>query len=82
MSPDKNAPPGSGASQAVDLAPRGAEGTRTQPTPKKRKGAKSRAGLSFTRYYSTEGVHPYDAVEWERRDAVIEIGRASCRERV
>ncbi len=72
MSPDKNAPPGSGASQAVDLAPRGAEGTRTQPTPKKRKGAKSRAGLSFTRYYSTEGVHPYDAVEWGRRDAVIE----------
>ena len=72
MSPDKNAPPGSGASQTADPAPRGAEATRKQPTTKKHKAAKNRTGLSFTRYYSTEGVHPYDAVEWGRRDAVIE----------
>ena len=72
MSPDKNAPPGSSASQTVDPAPRRAATTKKQSRTKKHKAAKTSAGLSFTRYYSTEGVHPYDAVEWERRDAVIE----------
>ena len=28
-------------------------------------------GLSFERRYTTPGQHPFDAVEWERRDAVI-----------
>jgi len=28
-------------------------------------------GLPFERYYTTPGVHPYDTVEWELRDAVI-----------
>ncbi|HEX4956099.1 MAG TPA: vitamin B12-dependent ribonucleotide reductase [Thermoanaerobaculia bacterium] len=28
-------------------------------------------GLHFERRFSTPGVHPYDAVEWEVRDAVI-----------
>ena len=27
-------------------------------------------GLSIERVYTTEGVHPYDAVTWERRDVV------------
>ncbi|MGZ8571548.1 MAG: ribonucleoside-diphosphate reductase, partial [Actinomycetota bacterium] len=30
-----------------------------------------RKGLEFKRYFTTEGVHPYDQIEWERRDAVI-----------
>ena len=30
-----------------------------------------KTGLSFDRYFTTEGVHPYDEVEWELRDAVI-----------
>ncbi|HEU4526513.1 MAG TPA: vitamin B12-dependent ribonucleotide reductase [Actinomycetota bacterium] len=30
-----------------------------------------RSGLEFKRYFTKEGVHPYDEVEWERRDAVI-----------
>jgi ribonucleoside-diphosphate reductase alpha chain len=30
-----------------------------------------REGLTFTRYFTTEGVHPFDQVEWETRDAVI-----------
>jgi ribonucleoside-diphosphate reductase alpha chain len=30
-----------------------------------------REGLSFERYFTTEGRHPYDDVEWETRDAVI-----------
>jgi ribonucleoside-diphosphate reductase alpha chain len=30
-----------------------------------------RRGLSFSRYFTADGVHPFDAVEWERRTAVI-----------
>ncbi len=28
-------------------------------------------GLTFTRYFTTPGVHPYEQVEWEKRDAAI-----------
>ncbi|MGH2654232.1 MAG: vitamin B12-dependent ribonucleotide reductase [Actinomycetota bacterium] len=28
-------------------------------------------GLSFKRYFTEDGVHPFDGVEWEIRDAVI-----------
>jgi ribonucleoside-diphosphate reductase alpha chain len=28
-------------------------------------------GLRFKRYFTTEGVHPFDEVDWEVRDAVI-----------
>ncbi|HEX6332342.1 MAG TPA: vitamin B12-dependent ribonucleotide reductase [Actinomycetota bacterium] len=30
-----------------------------------------RDGLTFKRYFTRDGVHPYDEIEWERRDAVI-----------
>ena len=30
-----------------------------------------RAGLTFRRFFTKEGVHPFDEVEWEIRDAVI-----------
>ena len=30
-----------------------------------------REGLTFTRYFTKEGTHPFDEVEWENRDAVI-----------
>ena len=30
-----------------------------------------REGLTFSRYFTSEGVHPFDQVEWEVRDAVI-----------
>jgi ribonucleoside-diphosphate reductase alpha chain len=30
-----------------------------------------RKGLPIERFFTTEGVHPYDEVEWERRDAKI-----------
>jgi ribonucleoside-diphosphate reductase alpha chain len=30
-----------------------------------------REGLTFKRYFTTEGVHPYDEIEWEKRDALI-----------
>ena len=31
----------------------------------------SQGGLSFSRRFSTEGVSPYDEVQWERRTALI-----------
>ena len=33
--------------------------------------AKARKGLEFQRYYTQEGLSPYDAVEWEYRTAAI-----------
>jgi ribonucleoside-diphosphate reductase alpha chain len=30
-----------------------------------------RDGLTFSRYFTTDGKHPFDDVEWELRDAVI-----------
>ena len=30
-----------------------------------------RGRLSFKRHFTKEGVHPFDEVEWEVRDAVI-----------
>jgi ribonucleoside-diphosphate reductase alpha chain len=30
-----------------------------------------KAGLRFERYFTREGVHPYDELEWELRDAVL-----------
>ena len=37
----------------------------------KHSGKGDRAGLTFTPHFTTSGVHPYDLLEWERRDAVI-----------
>ncbi len=28
-------------------------------------------GITVARYFTTDGVHPYEQIEWERRDAVI-----------
>src|SRR4026208_953715 len=33
--------------------------------------ARARKGLEFKRYYTEEGVSPFDAVEWEIRTAAI-----------
>ncbi len=35
-----------------------------------RKGAAKNKGISVQRVFTTEGVHPYDEVTWERRDVV------------
>lgn len=43
-------------------------GGTSGPAPRTRKSAKS--GLKIERVHTTEGVHPYDAVTWERRDVV------------
>ncbi len=39
--------------------------------PKHRSAEASRTPLHLERYLTRPGVHPYDEVEWERRDAVI-----------
>ena len=36
----------------------------------KTRASKAGKGLTIERVYTTEGVHPYDAVTWERRDVV------------
>jgi len=41
--------------------------TETASSRSTRKGAK---GLKIERVFSTEGVHPYDEITWERRDVV------------
>src|SRR5262245_31865921 len=33
--------------------------------------ASEQAGIGLRRHFTTEGVHPYDDVAWERRDARI-----------
>ena len=34
-------------------------------------GAASKKGLRLERYFTREGVHPYDEIEWELRDSAI-----------
>ena len=43
---------------------------QAHPTP----GTGAGAGLSVSRYFSTPGAHPFDTVQWERRDARIGHG--------
>ena len=33
--------------------------------------APEQAGIGIRRHFTTAGAHPYDMVEWERRDARI-----------
>ncbi len=52
------------AGRGADSA-QGATGTTTG------KAGRTRPGLGFRRYFTKPGVDPFDAVEWEVRDAVI-----------
>ncbi|HTU74179.1 MAG TPA: vitamin B12-dependent ribonucleotide reductase [Trebonia sp.] len=45
--------------------------TETTSGQAARKGKKPRKGLTIERIYTTAGVHPYDEVDWERRDVVM-----------
>ncbi len=62
-------------SQAADTETNDAAELAPQPTPVSEMQADAnetaRAGLRFNRFFTADGVHPYDAVEWEQRDAVI-----------
>ena len=43
--------------------------TETAGKPSARRGSRTK-GLTITRIHTTEGVHPYDEVVWEKRDVV------------
>ncbi|MEU6202203.1 vitamin B12-dependent ribonucleotide reductase [Micromonospora musae] len=49
-----------------DRADKGGDGVTTS-----RSRSKAGAGLKVERVWTTEGVHPYDEVTWERRDVVM-----------
>ena len=44
----------------------------TTPKPAARSGSNRSTGLSFSRYFTREGVSPFDEIAWERRDAIIQ----------
>ncbi len=64
MATQSTAQPGEGTSGSTPGAVEPSQGT----------------GLQFERLYTVRGVHPFDAVEWESRDAVIgnERGERVC----
>jgi len=73
MPPEKNQPPGSSTSKASDPGKNASAPTSEQRSaPGSTEAEASASALSFSRYFSTDSVHPYDAVEWERRDALIQ----------
>ncbi|MFD3683339.1 vitamin B12-dependent ribonucleotide reductase [Nocardiopsis sp. NPDC058631] len=45
--------------------------TETASGPTGRKGKGNRKGLKVKRVFTTPGTHPYDSLEWERRDVVM-----------
>src|SRR5438445_7050267 len=47
---------------------------KTQQTPTTIEQTQAGGGLSIRRYFSTPGAHPFDAIEWELRDARIGHG--------
>ncbi|MGW4806874.1 vitamin B12-dependent ribonucleotide reductase [Kitasatospora sp. NPDC004272] len=53
----------------TDTTSGSARGSKSDKAGKGAKGPK--AGLRLERIYTTPGVHPYDAVTWERRDVVM-----------
>src|SRR5579862_9351602 len=44
---------------------------RSERTPRSMAMAPERIGIGIRRHFTTAGVHPYDEVAWERRDARI-----------
>lgn len=45
--------------------------TPNSSSRKKNTQKKTSKGLNFKRYFTQEGVHPFDAIEWETREALI-----------
>ena len=46
--------------------------------PKRETSGSIREGLTFKRYFTRDGVHPYDEVVWEPRDARSPTGRTAA----
>src|ERR1700687_1703394 len=47
------------------------EVTNLQPSAATQQAPYSQGGLTFSRRFSTEGISPYDDVQWEKRTALI-----------
>src|SRR5580693_9364742 len=64
---------GTGPDQVRDGVHADSEGGKmTETTSGSARASKSaKKGLTMRRIYTREGVHPYDAVTWERRDVVM-----------
>jgi len=66
------------ASEPTVQSPSPSDARPPRKTPAAKEGGAAREaagregrGIAVERRYTTPGVHPFDAVEWERRDAVI-----------
>src|SRR6202046_3356877 len=70
---DKITTNGTGPDQVRDGIHTDSEGGKmTETTSGSARASKSaKKGLTMRRLYTREGVHPYDAVTWERRDVVM-----------
>src|ERR1700735_4498035 len=70
---DKITTNGTGPDQVRDGIHTDSEGGKmTETTSGSARASKSaKKGLTMRRIYTREGVHPYDAVTWERRDVVM-----------
>ena len=51
-------------------------GESASPKGRNKTGGGGTAGLRIERVWTTEGVHPYDEVTWERRDVIIVVNLA------
>jgi ribonucleoside-diphosphate reductase alpha chain len=58
-------------SSIAERAPAKANGAPTAAAPREKDPGGKRGGLHIQRVWTTEGVHPYDEVTWERRDIVM-----------
>jgi ribonucleoside-diphosphate reductase alpha chain len=47
------------------------ESSRTAPRSRTENSPEPRRGLGFERFFTASGVHPFDELTWERRDATI-----------
>ncbi len=57
--------------ETVGSASAASNGTTSSGGTGSRRKSTARGGLRLQRLYTTEGVHPYDEVTWERRDVVM-----------
>ena len=73
MAADEYTEPDSQAADtdATDPSPQPSAAPAKKAGAKKAPKKEGPGGLMLTRFFTADGVHPYDAVEWERRAAVI-----------
>ena len=73
MAADEYSGPDSQAAdtETTDSAEVSPELTPVSPKADKATKKSTRKGLCFNRFFTADGIHPYDAVEWMEYDAII-----------